>query len=694
MRFRFSTAAVLLVAVFGFLGQTSTAEARGMTPWDVAALQSVGSAEISPNGQHVAYTVSVPRIPMEDENGPAWAELHVYDVETGTHRPFVTGDVNVSKVTWTPDGSHIAFLAKREGDDKTALYVINALGGEARKVIEHDENIAEYAFNDDATRVAFLAKQGKTEREEKLHEDGFDMEFYEENLKNNQLFTVDVDLGNYRGGMAGEATQVEVAGHPTDLHYRPGHEHVLVRLADDSRIDLRYMFTQWNLIDLATGDVAATIQTEGKLGSAAISPNGDKVAFIGSVDIHDPAEGQLMVASITGGAATNLMPGVKGHVNGVAWKNDDTIVYLLDENVATVIGEISAAGGTPKVLVESGDEVVAAMSLSADGSMMAVRSESYAHPYELFVGRTGRTPERATDLNPWLADIEMGMQVVHEWTARDGVELQGVLIQPVNYQHGRSYPLIAVIHGGPEAHERNGWKTYYSRPGQVAAAQGYFVWYPNYRGSTGRGHEFTLTSQGDPGGAEFDDVVDGVEDLIASGLVTEGQVGITGGSYGGFASAWGATKLSEHFQASVMFVGISEQYSKFGTTDIPRESQLVHQNPRKVYDDWQFFLERSPIFHAKGSKTPLLILHGKDDPRVHPTQSMTMYRYFEHMADAPVRLVWYPGEKHGNRKAAARLDYNFRMMRWMNHFLKEGGTEKPAWDIDYTEDDGAVVGKK
>jgi len=323
---------------------------------------------------------------------------------------------------------------------------------------------------------------------------------------------------------------------------------------------------------------------------------------------------------------------------------------------------------------------------------MAFVGESPEHPGEVFVGRTAQDPERATVHNEWLSEIDLGDQTVHTWTARDGMELHGILIQPVDYQHGVVYPLVAVIHGGPEAHERNGWKTWYSRPGQYMAAQGYFVWYPNYRGSTGRGYDFTMTSQGDPGGKEFDDVVDGVNDLIELGMVEEGRVGITGGSYGGYASAWGATKLSEHFQASVMFVGISEQYSKFGTTDIPRVSQLVHQNPRKVYTDWDFFLERSPIYHAKGSETPLLILHGKDDPRVHPTQSMIMYRYFEHMADAPVRLVWYPGEGHGNRKAAGKLDYSLRLQRWMNHFLLEDGEEKPSYELDYEELKEEMVG--
>ena len=132
-----------------------------------------------------------------------------------------------------------------------------------------------------------------------------------------------------------------------------------------------------------------------------------------------------------------------------------------------------------------------------------------------------------------------------------------------------------------------------------------------------------------------------------------------------------------------MFVGVSDNLSKFGTTDIPEEMFHVHQRKR-VYDDWSFFLERSPIYHAGKSKTPLLILHGKDDPRVHYSQSLELYRHLKTRGSAPVRLVLYPGEKHGNRKAAARLDYNLRAMRWMIHYLKGPGGEPPPYDVDYS----------
>jgi dipeptidyl aminopeptidase/acylaminoacyl peptidase len=219
----------------------------------------------------------------------------------------------------------------------------------------------------------------------------------------------------------------------------------------------------------------------------------------------------------------------------------------------------------------------------------------------------------------------------------------------------------------------------------MAAARGMAVFYPNYRGSTGRGRAFSKLSQGDPAGKEFDDLVDGVDHLIATGLVDAGKVGVTGGSYGGYATAWCSTRYSDRFAAGVMFVGISNKTSKSGTTDIPDEEFLVHAL-RRTWDspeDWQFFLERSPVYHAGKHATPLLIMHGKSDPRVHPSQSMELYRQLKVRNQAPVRLVFYPGEGHGNTKAAARYDYNLRMLQWFEHYLQGQGGTMPGTALNY-----------
>jgi dipeptidyl aminopeptidase/acylaminoacyl peptidase len=217
----------------------------------------------------------------------------------------------------------------------------------------------------------------------------------------------------------------------------------------------------------------------------------------------------------------------------------------------------------------------------------------------------------------------------------------------------------------------------------MAAARGFAVFYPNYRGSTGRGVEFSKLGQADYAGGEFNDLVDAVEHLVASGLVEKSKVGVTGGSYGGFATAWCSTALTEHFAAGVMAVGISHHISKFGTTEIPNEMYLVHGR-KYPWDDWNWFLERSPIRHAEKGRTPLLILHGKDDTRVHPSQSQELYRHLKTHGNVPVRLVWYPGEGHGNRNAAARLDYLLRTLRWFEHYLQGPGGDPPPYELDYT----------
>ena len=261
------------------------------------------------------------------------------------------------------------------------------------------------------------------------------------------------------------------------------------------------------------------------------------------------------------------------------------------------------------------------------------------------------------------------------------MELEAILIHPAKRERGGN-PLVIIAHGGPESHYSNGWMTSYSRPGQVFAANGYAVIYPNYRGSTGRGVEFSKLGQHDYAEEEFNDLVDAKRHLVDEGIVDTDRVGITGGSYGGYASMWSASALTEEYAAAVAFVGISDQISKFGTGDIPYEMHNVHALAWP-WDDWMWLLERSPIYHADKTKTPLLIMGGDKDPRVHPSQSLEMYRFVKIRTDTPVRLVIYPDEVHGNRNTAAQYDYSLRLVRWMDHYLKGPGGEPPPYELDH-----------
>lgn len=649
------------------------------TPDHVAKLRTVIAAEISPDGRSVAYVLNVPRRPFKDEDGPAWTELHVVGSDERS-RPYVTGEVNVESIAWTPDGKRISFLAKRGKEKEKALYVIPADGGEARKVLGFDTDITDYSWSPDGKRAAFIAKEKKNKSKEKQEEKGFKQEIYEEEFQPVRVWIATI------GDEKEKPRSLDLPGYPSELHWSPVGTQLAMALAPTPLIDDNYMRRKVYIFDADSGAIVSSFQNPGKLGEIAWSTDGANLAVISVADLNDPSAGRLLIASPKDGSLREVLPNYEGQVESIACEDADGVKFLGSEGVWSTFGEVRRDGTGRKTHIPSGKMTATRFSLSSDGNSAAIIMDSPTHPGEVFLMRHGDAgPKRVTDSNPWLAEMRFAPQEVVTYKARDGLTLEGMLVRPLDEEKGKRYPLILRVHGGPEAHDHNGWLTVYHSPGQVGAARGFAVFYPNYRGSTGRGVAFSKMGQGDAAGKEFDDLVDAVDHFISIGLADRDRVGITGGSYGGFASAWCATYYSDRFAASVMAVGISDIISKSGTTDIPNEEALVHALKRP-WDDWKSMLERSPIYHVEKAHTPILILHGKDDTRVHPGQSMELYRYLKTIGEAPVRLVWYPGEGHGNRKAAARLDYNIRMMEWFEHYLKGPGGQPPPHAQNYGQE--------
>jgi len=666
----------VLLASWVAMPLSASAERRVFTSEDAAKLRVVTAVEMSPDGTQVAYVLSVPRRPFEDEDGPAWAQLHVVGAD-GVSRPYVTGEVNVDAVTWKPKHNVLSFLAKR-GEDKTkSLYEIPVDGGEALRTLTFDTDISDYSWSPDGKRVAFIANEKKSEEREAQEKKGFKQEVYEEDFSKPRVWIASPGVNDDKPRM------LNLPGYPSGLRWSPVGPQVALALAPTPLVDDSYMRRKVQIYDVDNGAIVSSFQNPGKLGDIAWSPDGRHLALISAQDYNDPAAGRLFIGDPRDGSLNNLLLGFEGHFESIAWQNPDTVMFTADQSVWSTFGEIRKDGAEHKTHIPTGKVTGAAFSLSEDGQSAAFAFDSPMHPAEVFVMRHGDAgPKRVTNSNPWLDEMTFAKQEVVTYKARDGLSIEGMLIHPLDEQPGKKYPLILRVHGGPEANDRSGWLTTYSSPGQVGAAKGFAVFYPNYRGSTGRGVAYSKMGQGDAAGKEFDDLVDAVDHLIKTGLVDETKVGITGGSYGGFASAWCATYYSERFAASVMFVGISDIISKSGTTDIPDEEASVHALKRP-WDDWEGLLKRSPIYYAEKAKTPLLILGGKDDPRVHPGQSMELYRFIKTIGGAPVRLVRYPGEGHGNRKAAGRFDYNLRMMRWFEHYLQGPGGQPPEYQLDY-----------
>ena len=677
----------VVVAALFLPGVSPAQDTNAIEPRHVATLQSVGTVELSPDGSLAAYLLAVPRRPLDEDSGSSWTELHVLDMsEPGSSRPYITGEVNVGRPTFRGNGE-ILYTARRGADKTSALYGIPVGGGESRKLVEHPVGIGSYVLSPDGSRIAFLAREETAKDLTKLRDQGFNQEIYEEDRPLTRLWVADVPaLDTDRHDEVSKPVLVDlVEGSVLSAVWSPTGDRLAAVTTPTALIDDSYTSKSVTIVDVSTDGfpVISSVRAIGKLGQVGFSPNGEQVAAVSAADPNDPAAGRLI---LFGGAGDfpDLMPDLDGHVASFAWEDDEHLLYTASVGVWSTFGRVSTSGHAT-TLIEPGGPISLSFSRATGGGNLALVADSPDHPREIYrydPADPQTAPLRMTNSNPWLDDLTLARQEPIRHRAPDGLELEGLLIYPLDYEEGTRYPLMLIVHGGPESHYSNGWLTSYSNLGQLAAARGFAAFYPNYRGSTGRGVEFSKHGQAAAAGKEFEDLVTAVDHLIEIGLVDRDRVGITGGSYGGYASAWGTTFYSDRFAASIPFVGISNNISKMGTTDIPEEMHLVH-HLKRLWEDWEYFEKSSPIFYVERNRTPTLILHGKEDPRVHPSQSLELYRHLKTLGQAPVRLVLYPGEGHGNRRSAARFDYMLRTLRWMEHYLRGPGGEPPPREIDY-----------
>lgn len=651
----------------------STIQAQGVTYDHIATMKAVTSSSISDDGNFVAYTVSVPADPFK-ENARNSTHLYVLNTATGVSTPYFTS-AGVSQVQFRPSKGTITFLSRHTGDSANSIFEVNLSGGEATKIFTHTTNILNYSWQADGNRLAFSISEKDGTPKTPL---SYSPDFYEESFSQRKAFIVNLSGSNP------QPQQLNVEGSVYMMNWSPDGTKIAVSAAPTSSVDDSFMKQRVLVVSSSTRNVIANIDNKGKLGQIEWSPDGKWLALRGAKDINDPIDGRILTVSSDGGTPQKINVGYKGKYENISWTAANTIHFLSSEGTSSVLGTIRPDGTGNQVIFRSDAHHITSFSRGNTGAI-SFTANSPQHPTEVFTIATTRNaqPVKRTDNNPWLKEVQLGKQEVVTYKARDGeFDIQGILMYPLNYQAGTRVPLITVVHGGPEAHYTNGWLTAYSIPGQMATAKGYAVFYPNYRGSTGRGTEFTYSSQGDLAGKEFDDIVDGVDYLIAQGIADANRIGVTGGSYGGYASAWMSTFYSDRFAAAVMFVGISNNISKWGTSDIPEELYLVHSRKR-IFDSWQWQLERSPIYYVDRSQTPILIMHGSDDPRVHPAQSMELYRHLKvRKPDLPVRLIYYPGEGHGNTRSGSKYDYNLRMLQWFDTYLMTGDKTAPKPGLD------------
>lgn len=664
----------LLIAFSVSVNANNPKNGSALTLNDLSSIREVKTSVISPDGNFVAFTTNVSASAYSGTNYTHLREIYLAD-KKGRLTPFVAASP-LGYLSWSSDSKTIWFLSKQDKDQTISLYRISVGGGEAQKVFNFKTDIGGYHIARDNKNLLFWALPAKSERQMRLNELGFDAEIFEEAPENQFLYRVDID--------SDEAT-VEIVisdKHIISAQWNNDSDSILVQHALTSLTDNVVMNKTLSLYS-DKGALLNSFVHSGKMGNARFSPDGKQIALIGSQDSNDPEKGRLYLGSVSSPKLTNILTDFDGHVEDIVWLSNKSIGFIAQRGLETFLAskKVPKPSNSYRVLLKNAG-IFTALSADKSGKNIVLNTHNQQHPTELYWYKRSGT-RRFTNSNLWLKNKKLAAQQQVEFTARDGTKIQGIMIPPTQKTDGKA-PLIIFVHGGPESHFSDGWLNYYSHPVNDAANKGFYSFLPNYRGSTGRGVAYSKLGQQDYAGAEFNDLLDAKNWATKNYPIDPDLVGITGASYGGYAAAWAATKFSQEFAASVSSMGIANQISKFGTTDIATEMIQLHAliNP---WQDWQWYLERSPIKHVGNAQTPILLMHGQLDLRVPYSQSVELYRHLKVRSDTPVRLVLFPTEGHGFVNATSRLEYSERLMRWMSHFLIEQHQNLPDIDLPHTE---------
>ncbi len=518
-----SSALLLFIAAGGLSAQ--------LTPEQVTSLQNVTSVAISPDGRWVAYTLAQPRAQEEDTLAGlrGYSELWVVPAAGGSPKAIVQRPSSGGAAVWSPAGE-LGFSVRGQLHTVSSQCFTAATPCEPRAVAGLPPGIASARWSPDGQWIAYLLTVPEDPAVVAARRRGQDVIVATEVNHPLRLWV--------RRAAGGDPIALTPATHTAkDYTWAPDSRTLAVQTTEKSDADQDQMYRRIWRVTTDGGEPQLLTRTSGKLGTMAWSPDGSRLAFLGAVSFNDPLAQSVFVAT-PGGATVNVTPNYEGSALWLEWQDARTVRFVAAEGTKTALNTVPAAGGAITRVVGRGAEIFTSASFARDGATFAVPASTARHPNEVHVGNTrDRRLTRVTNHNAFLASVRLGAQETVTWTARDGWTIEGVLVRPLGVAAGSRPPLAILPHGGPEGISSDGWVTNSLYPVQVLAGAGYAVFLPNYRGSGGRGVAFSKGDHRDLGGREFDDVLDGITHLHATGAADSARVGISGTSYGGFFSA-------------------------------------------------------------------------------------------------------------------------------------------------------------
>ncbi|OFW43835.1 MAG: hypothetical protein A3J29_14965 [Acidobacteria bacterium RIFCSPLOWO2_12_FULL_67_14b] len=720
---------------------------RPMTFLDMQQMRQVASPTPSPDGKWLLYTMSTP----DWNEARRQTDVYLVSMQQGlpsTRQMTFTKDRNETSPRWTRDGSAFLFLSNRDAPESAAsrnqLYVMRPDGGEARRITDAKEGVADFAFSKDGRWLAYRSGKAGEEQIYRLPgawtdtavaepitkhptgvrtwqwaPDGARIYFVtpdaideDEKARRDKKFTVNIrnpetpvsslwalDVG------ARTTTRLTAGGaySADDFTISSDGKWVGFRGLSPNRyqrgITSENIYADLYLLETATGAIER-LTNNAEIGESGLSfsPDSQSVAFSGPDDLqtYGMSNSRVYVRAIAdrGKPFRKIGESFDGDLSIRFWSKDGGTIYFNEGIRATnQIVSLDVRYNTVRPLTE--EKASVAVDQDEDTGVLLVNYADGTTPTTVFTvdtianASTRSAWRQLTDPNPQVRGFALGQQEEITWKSRDGTTVGGVLVKPVGYRAGQRYPLIVAIHGGPASADVLGFNGGYGS--QVYAGAGYVVLRPNYRGSTNYGNKLRTDIVGNYMAPGFDDIMAGVDHLIAQGIADPDRMGALGWSAGGHWSNWILTH-TDRFKAISTGAGTMNWISMYAQSDVQRNRQFYLGN-KLPYDDFDAYWNQSPLKYIKNAKTPTMIHVVEGDPRVPSPQSIELHMALKQLG-VPTELYMYPGNTHGIPDARNQLVKSVSEMAWMDHYVRGMG-KKFSWrDVLKTLEDDAKGGPK
>ena len=665
--------ATLILSPAGAVGQDAAPEPgtamRGMQPADYYRFQVMGDPQISPDGTEVVFV----RTTVADDRRSRETSLWLVPTDASSEpRPF-TSETSDRSPRWSPDGEYIAFLSGR--GDGTQLHRIRRDGGEAEAVTDiRQGSISAFQWLPDSesfllTLTIDPAVDDPTEAAPEVEGPTPD--------------TIVVRDAAYRTGPGRYLDRTrrtlwllspaddsprrlvaDSAWHVHNAQVSPDGQQVAFN-ADMTGEEFDGGFNQdLHLLSLAGGEVRTLATPAGRAQRPLFAPDGESLLYHHQADRYEPTE--LHRISLEGGDPEVLHDGMALTTSGVLWpQGADAPFFGADHRGSRPLFQLTPDGGEALLLGERAS--VEGPTYSREGDRVVfIRHDEVSLP-EVWTARSDGSQARAlSDLNRGLLD-SLALEPLERFTFEHdgGGTLDGFLLRPVGFQEGESYPVVLNIKGGPGGM----WGHQWFHENHMLAAAGYGVVFTNYRGSTGWGHEFQSQVRLDYGGVDFRDNMTLVDEVLERfDWIDQERLLVTGGSHGGFLTNWITTR-TDRFRAAVTQRSVSNWISEAGTQTYPPRGMNAEFGG-SLWENFDYYWDRSPLQFAHRVTTPTLVIHSKDD-HITPIGQGQEWFYALKNVGVPTEMVMFEGEGHGLSRGGTPVNLVERLnqlLRWFEEW--------------------------